>query len=335
MMKKKRLKKKRLKKKWWFLIVTLSVIVLGIIFFYDDGTVSSFVDQESKEEFIEVYNEAMEHLPEPEEMKYVTTAFGEVKVYKFQKDSISDNVPLLLLPGKSASTPMWEANLEDLIQDRPVYTIDLLGEPGLSVETKRIENIHDQASWLKEVITELDEPQIHVFGLSFGGWSAANLVLHEEVPQLASLILVDPVFVFDSIPLKMVLFSIPASIPIIPQAIRERMLSYISGGTEIDEDELTAKLIETGMRTFKSKLPMPQKITENQLESINIPVLAVLAGKSTMHNPEKSLSVAEETLTHENSDVVVFDEASHAINGEYPKDLASIIQNFITTIEKE
>ncbi|WP_234032769.1 alpha/beta fold hydrolase [Paenibacillus faecalis] len=321
------------KKRWWLLIFIVLVGAAGFALFYDDGSVSSFVDQEGKAEFIEVYNEAMSHLPEPVEERQISTTFGEVKVYKFEGESATDLEPLLLLPGKSASTPMWESNLDSLIKDRPVYTIDLLGEPGMSVETARVENSQDQAAWLKELIIALDEPQIHVLGLSFGGWSAVNLVVQEEVPQIASLILVDPVYVFDAIPLKMVLLSIPASVPIIPKSIRDRMLSYISGGAEVDENEPTAKLIETGMRTFKSKLPMPQKIKEDQLEAINIPVLAIIAGKSTMHHPKKATAIAEKSLSHENSKVVVFEEASHAINGEYPEELADAVRQFITPKE--
>lgn len=327
------MKKMLKKKRWWLFVFIILVGAAGFALFYDDGSVSSFVNQKSKAEFIEAYNEAMSHLPEPTEERQISTTFGEVKVYKFEGESMAGRAPLLLLPGKSASTPMWESNLDSLINDRPVYTIDLLGEPGMSVETARIENVQDQAVWLKELIVALDEPQIHVLGLSFGGWSAVNLVVHEEVPQIASLILVDPVYVFDAIPLKMILLSIPASVPIVPKSIRDRMLSYISGEAEVDENEPTAKLIETGMRSFKSKLPMPQQIKESQLDEINIPVLAIIAGKSTMHHPEKATAVAEESLSHENSKVVVFEEASHAINGEYPEELADAIQQFITPID--
>lgn len=327
------MKKMLKKKRWWLFIFIILVGAAGFALFYDDGSVSSFVDQQGKAEYIEAYNEAMSHLPEPVEERQIPTTFGEVKVYKFEGESMTDRAPLLLLPGKSASTPMWESNLDRLIKDRPVYTIDLLGEPGMSVETARIENVQDQAVWLKELIIALDEPKIHLLGLSFGGWSAVNLVVHEEIPQIASLILLDPIYVFDAIPLKMVLLSIPASVPIIPKSIRDRMLSYISGEAEIDENEPTAKLIETGMRTFKSKLPMPQQIKESQLDGINIPVLAIIAGKSTMHHPEKAAAVAEESLSHENSEVVVFEEASHAINGEYPEELADAIQQFITPMD--
>ncbi|GIP19415.1 alpha/beta hydrolase [Paenibacillus montaniterrae] len=327
------MKKMLKKKRWWLFIFIILVGAAGVALFYDDGSVSSFVDQQGKAEYIEAYNEAMSHLPELVEERQISTTFGEVKVYKFEGESMTDRAPLLLLPGKSASTPMWEPNLDSWLKDRPVYTIDLLGEPGMSVETARIENVQDQAVWLKELIIALDEPKIHLLGLSFGGWSAVNLVVHEEIPQIASLILVDPVYVFDAIPLKMVLLSIPASVPIIPKSIRDRMLSYISGEAEIDENEPTAKLIETGMRTFKSKLPMPQQIKESQLNGINIPVLAIIAGKSTMHHPEKAAAVAEESLSHENSEVVVFEEASHAINGEYPEELADAIQQFITPMD--
>jgi len=54
--------------------------------------------------------------------RQISTTFGEVKVYKFEGESKTNLAPLLLLPGKSASTPMWEAYLDDLIKDRPVYT---------------------------------------------------------------------------------------------------------------------------------------------------------------------------------------------------------------------
>ncbi|MFS0724000.1 alpha/beta fold hydrolase [Paenibacillus sp. 1P07SE] len=315
------------------IIITLVIGVLGFVLFYDDGSLSGFVSAESEAEFKTVYEEAMQHLPVPVETRTIVTSFGEVRLYKFQEPAAMDETPLLLLPGKSASTPMWEANLADLIRERPVYTIDLLGEPGLSVEQVRIEDNEDQAIWLREVIAALDEPRLHLLGLSFGGWSAVNVMLQEDVPQVASLILVDPVHVFGPIPLKMVLVSIPASLPIVPQSIRERMLSYIAGGAVIDEDDPTARLIETGMRAFKSKLPMPTEFKKEDLTALSLPVLAIIAGSSTIHHPEQAEAAAREGLTHPSSEVLVIEEASHAINGEYPAELAAAIDAFILAIE--
>ncbi|WP_249599413.1 hypothetical protein [Peribacillus frigoritolerans] len=67
---------------------------------------------------------------------------------------------------------MWEADLNDFLKHRPVYTIDLIGEPGLSIQTKRIKTNMDQAIWLKQVLEQLPEEEINLLGLSFCGWSS-------------------------------------------------------------------------------------------------------------------------------------------------------------------
>ncbi len=275
------------KKTWGISIGILAMLFLTIYIFRDDGTMSDFVSIEGHEQFTKAYDGAMEGLPEPIESRKIGTDFGEVQLYKFQENDTLDQMPLLLLPGKGASTPMWEPNLRYFLEHRPVYTLDLLGEPGLSTETKRIETAEDQAIWLEQVLEQLPESDIHLLGLSFGGWSATNVAL--TFPEkIQSLILVDPVYVFGPIPFKMIIASIPASVPIVPKPIRETMLSYISGGIEMDQSDPTANLIETGMRTYKSKLPMPKKIKPEQLAELEMPVLGILAGGSTMHHAEKS-----------------------------------------------
>jgi pimeloyl-ACP methyl ester carboxylesterase len=293
---------------------------------------SGFVTNEGKQEYINSYHEAMSYLPQPVESKMLNTDFGKVKLYKFQEEETPDKTPLLLLPGKGSATPMWEANLNDFLKHRPVYTIDLIGEPGLSIETKRIKTNMDQAIWLKQVLEQLPEEEINLLGLSFGGWSAANLAIkHPE--KIQTLILVEPVYVFGPIPLKMILVSIPASVPAVPKSIRERMLSYISGGAKIDESEPAAKLIETGMRTFKSKLPMPEKVKTEHLKKLKMPVLGILADQSTMHHSEKSFQIGLENLRNPYSNMVLFEDASHAINGEYPEKLLQTIEDFLKHIE--
>ncbi|KRG14716.1 alpha/beta fold hydrolase [Lederbergia galactosidilytica] len=316
------------KKTWGISIGILAMLFLTIYIFRDDGTMSDFVSIEGHEQFTKAYDGAMEGLPEPIESRKIGTDFGEVQLYKFQENDTLDQMPLLLLPGKGASTPMWEPNLRYFLEHRPVYTLDLLGEPGLSTETKRIETAEDQAIWLEQVLEQLPESDIHLLGLSFGGWSATNVAL--TFPEkIQSLILVDPVYVFGPIPFKMIIASIPASVPIVPKPIRETMLSYISGGIEMDQSDPTANLIETGMRTYKSKLPMPKKIKPEQLAELEMPVLGILAGGSTMHHAEKSYQTGVVYLQNPNSEMVLFADASHAINGEYPEELVETIESFL------
>src|SRR5699024_3691667 len=128
----------------------------------------------------------------------VRTSYGIVRLYRFEGKS--DETPLLLLPGRSSATPVWAGNLSSLLEIGDVYTVDLLGEPGMSVQERPITSEADQAAWLEEALAALPEESFHIVGLSIGGWNAVNLALREPA-HLASLIVIDPVFVFDDLPL--------------------------------------------------------------------------------------------------------------------------------------
>jgi hypothetical protein len=58
-----------------------------------------------------------------------------------------------------------------------------------------------------------------------------------------------------------------------------------------------------------------------------------LAGQSTMHHSEKSFQIGLENLRNPYSNMVLFEDASHAINGEYPEKLLQTIEDFLKHIE--
>ncbi|MXQ53787.1 alpha/beta fold hydrolase [Shimazuella alba] len=291
-----------------------------------EKNIGNFISEKAKTDFYQAYNEAISQLPKPNKINNIKTQYGIVSVYSFYKKENEHKEPLLLLPGRSASTPMWKPNLEGLMKERPVYTIDALGEPGMSEQTRRIENRFDQAKWLHEVLVHLKLEKVHLMGVSFGGWNAMNLaLLHPQ--QIASISLLDPVFVFEPISFKMIAASIPASIPFVPKFIREKMLSYISGGAEVNDSDPIAKLIESGMSNYKVKLPIPAPFKDSELEDLDVPILAIMAGKSTMHNSEKAVKRGKKLVR--NIQIEVWPDASHAINGEFPDEVNEKIISFI------
>lgn len=313
-------------------ILVAGAIVAALLWLYiepiivEENSIGHFISEEGKKDFQMAYHEAMALIPEPEETKDIQTEYGTVRVYFFTKEENKQKEPILLLPGRSSSTPMWEANLEGLMTERPVYTIDLLGEPGMSVQTKAINNREDQAKWLSQVLIELDLEKVHITGVSIGGWTAMNLARYNP-ERIASISLLDPVFVFEPMSLKMIAASIPASVPWVPKFIREKMLSYISGGAKADESEPIAKLIESGMRNYKLKLPMPDQFSDEELKNIDLPVLAFMAEKSTMHHSEKAVEKGENYV--KGIEIEIWPNASHAINGEYPDEINERILRFV------
>src|SRR5437867_1480918 len=105
------------------------------------------------------YRDGFEKLPPVRETIDVATSFGTVRAYRFGE---GEATPLVLLPGRQAATPMWAANLPGLLAGRPVLTLDLLGEPGLSVQSKPLTDDADQAAWLSEALAELESRPVHV-----------------------------------------------------------------------------------------------------------------------------------------------------------------------------
>jgi pimeloyl-ACP methyl ester carboxylesterase len=220
---------------------------------------------------------------------------------------------------------MYRTNLPSLLARRTVYALDLLGEPGMSVQTTPITSADDQARWLDEVLAGLELDRVHLLGTSIGGWAAVNLAVRRG-QRVASLTLLDPVMTFDGVPPKILLASVALTVPGVPGFIRRRVLSWISGGADVGELVIESRLIDAGTTDFVMQLPAPTRITDEQLRSLEVPVLALLAGRSVMLHADRAAERARNLLPH--GEIEVWPQASHAINGEYPDAIAERAHRF-------
>jgi pimeloyl-ACP methyl ester carboxylesterase len=301
------------------------VLLVGLLalagWWLDDGsTVGHFASDPDRARFMATYQTAMARLPAPARVADLRTSYGMVRVYRFT-GAHDDRAPLLLLPGRAAPTPVWADNLPGLLAIRSVYAIDLLGEPGLSVQERPIADDADQAAWLHEVVAQLPEPEVHVVGLSIGGWTAMNLAVHKP-QKIASLVLIEPVFVFGSMTAEAIVRSIPASVPWLPRSWRDGFASWTAGGAPVAHEPI-GEMIEAGMQTYRLKLPIPGVIDPQRIAAFDRPVLVILAGASPMHDSAAAADVARRVLRH--GTVKVYPGTSHAINGERPAEIAADI----------
>jgi pimeloyl-ACP methyl ester carboxylesterase len=293
-----------------------------------DGKIGHFRSAQAFADFLAHYRSCFAALPPVAEIRDLSTGFGVVRVYRFAGQG--DGVPVLLLPGRNGPTPAYATNLPPLLEHRDVYCLDLLGEPGLSVQTVPIAGATDQARWLDDTITGLGLARVHLCGISIGGWAAMNHAVRYP-GRTASLTLLDPAMTFDRIPLPMLAASIPMALPGVPQWVRRRLLSWIAGGSDIAEAPEVADLISAGTATFVLRLPAPTRFTDAQLRSVPIPVLALLAGRSVVLRAEHAAAHARKVLHR--SEIEIWAQASHAINGEYPVQIAERAHRFWTAVE--
>jgi pimeloyl-ACP methyl ester carboxylesterase len=63
------------------------------------------------------------------------------------------------------------------------------------------------------------------------------------------------------------------------------------------------------------------------LSGIDVPVLAVIAGRSIIHDPGKAAARARRVLRH--GTVELWPDASHAVNGEHPARIAETLARFL------
>jgi pimeloyl-ACP methyl ester carboxylesterase len=251
----------------------------------------------------------------------VPTSFGGVRAYRFDGPT---GPPVVLLPGRNASTPMWQVNLPGLIQRRTVITIDLLGEAGMSVQDKPIADPDDEAQWLDEALAGLGLDRPHLMGVSIGGWTAVNYAVRRP-GRAASLTLLDPVFTFAPVPIKSMVIAAGMFLPL-PDTVQRRVFSWISGGADVDDSMSEAALIGAGSTDYVLRKAMPKMFTDDQLRSLDIPVLALIAGRSVMLDAARAAARARNLLSYRQ--VELWADASHAINGEYPAEIAERASGF-------
>ncbi|MEV3901437.1 alpha/beta fold hydrolase [Mycobacterium sp. NPDC050551] len=281
------------------------------------GGVGRFRDDAAHAHFRDAYRRAEADLPPPDESVDVATGFGSVRVYRFEG---GPGRPVVLLPGRNASTPMWAANLPGLLAHRTVYAVDLLGEPGMSVQARPLRGADDQAQWFEDMLAGLDLSSVHLMGVSFGGWTATNHAV--RVPgRAASLTLLDPVMTFAPIPVRTMLAVAPMGLPGTPRFVRRRVLRWLSGGADVDESVPVAALISAGTADFVLRQPLPQRFADDELRALDIPVLALIAGRSVIHDAPRAAARARELLRR--GQVELWPAASHAINGEFPDEIAA------------
>lgn len=300
----------------------VALALVGWLAVRDTSPIGHFASAEGRDRFMGAYRTAMAELPVPDATLDLRTSFGVVRMYRFDGPA---GPPLLLLPGRASASPMWADNLPSLRRLRTVYTVDLLGEPGASVQDRPIESDADHARWLHEALTGLPEPSVVLVGVSIGGWTATNLALREPA-NVDGVVLLDPVLTFADLSFGAVVRSIPVSVRWAPRAWRDSFNRWTANGAPV-EDEPVADMIESGMRDYVLDLPAPTRISEARLAGLRTPVLAVIAGASVMHDPAEAARTASTTLP--NATVLTYDGASHAVNGEQPDRIAADVAAFL------
>lgn len=135
---------------------------------------SIFKTKQAEQEYYDYYDQTLELFEVPHKSLYVPSTYGDTHILAFGDSS---KKPLLLLHGMTMSSTMWYPNIRQLIRERYVLTVDIVGDFGKSKPVGAIKNKRDPSQWLLEVMDGLQLETTDLAGHSMGGFLALDFAL--------------------------------------------------------------------------------------------------------------------------------------------------------------
>ncbi|MFJ9968852.1 alpha/beta fold hydrolase [Streptomyces avermitilis] len=240
-----------------------------------------------------------------------------------------DAAPLVLLHGSGANAAMWADDVALWARHFRIYTIDVIGEPGLSAPSRPALGSDAYALWLDDVLDALNVGSAAFMGTSLGGWLALDHAVRrpKRVDRLA---LRCPSGIGGQ---KMGL--LVASLFLQPFGDRGRrtMLNLALGPTPATATATVQErafgeyvmLIHKYFRPRRQKLPV---FTDGDLEVLNMPVQVTVGGRDRLMDSHDTRRRFQQTTPH--ASVTFLPETGHLL-----KNQAQPVLDFLLTTERK
>lgn len=134
------------------------------------------------------YRKALTRWPVTNEHVSVRTRHGETFVIACGP---IDGPPVLLLHGSGSNSAMWIRDVAEWAKRYRVYAVDVIGEPGLSAQSRPPLRSGAYVDWLDDVYQHLGLTSASLIGVSLGGWLALGYAVKRPT-RVASLTLLSP-----------------------------------------------------------------------------------------------------------------------------------------------
>lgn len=230
------------------------------------------------DEFAEAYDAVLRQWPVPVEQFDLPSAYGTTHV---NACGPRDAPPLFLLHGVGATSTVWFANVGELSAAHRIYAVDIIGDAGRSVhDGKPIKAPGDLMDWLDTVLRGLDLESTDICGHSYGAWLALSYAVHAP-GHVRRLALLDPTQCFAGFTAACLRRAVPQLLW--PSAARTRSyLDWETGGAQLDP--AWHRLMLLGAQFPKSKIVPGHKLSAQQLRTLEMPTLVLLAELSKTHD---------------------------------------------------
>jgi pimeloyl-ACP methyl ester carboxylesterase len=282
---------------------------------------SGFRSAQSRQRYLAVYDRVRSLSPQPDVVHDVRTEFGVVRAYQHGPEG---GISLVLLHCFWATSAMWAEHVPALTGDFTVYTVDLLGQPGASVQSKSMTSAEQCAQCLDQLLGGLGLMGVHLAGHSYGGWTALQTAARRP-DRLASVTLIEPCNTVARLSGK---FWRDGPLMLLAGADRKErivgeMLGNPAAGSVLGS---VRELVMTSGAEFASfGTPFPKYPRDSLLRSVGIPVQVLLAG-NTIHDSAKAIARIERVAPSWRHQL--FPNSTHLLPCEAVSDVSNCVRDF-------
>jgi pimeloyl-ACP methyl ester carboxylesterase len=216
----------------------------------------------------------------------VATPFGMTHAFHWP----GRGTPVVLLHGAGSSSLMWVFVVAHL-RGFDVYALDIVGDPGRSVQTAPLADADDIATWLAAALDGLGVDRAHLVGGSYGGYAGVVAALRNP-ERVASLGLVEPVL--DPLRPAFWVHGLATMAALaLPSGLGRRVLRAVHMDVLIDQDPGARRMAMLGQLRWRRKgLPPPVPLTDDELAALTVPTLLLLGAHSPVHRSDALLARA-------------------------------------------
>jgi pimeloyl-ACP methyl ester carboxylesterase len=124
---------------------------------------------EGEGRFMAAYDAVLKEWPVEYQSLHVPTRLGSTHVIA---SGPLNAPPVVLLPSMAATATLWRPNVSALSRYFRTYSVDVIGQVGKSVPTRRIRSRDEFADWLVDVMDGLGVRRASFVGSSYGAFLA-------------------------------------------------------------------------------------------------------------------------------------------------------------------
>ena len=281
-----------------------------------------FKSLEGEARYYAAYDKVLALWDVPYECLRVATQFGTTHVIASGPRAAP---PLILLHAIAISSTMWYPNIADLSRDFRTYAVDVMGDAGKSVPSRRPKNRSEHAQWLLDLFKELHVEQADVAGLSYGGFLTLNFAL-QAPDRVKRIVLLAPAGCFVRFRLAFWL-RMASGMFLPPRAAFKSLIPWISAREDAAESPVFEQMLVNWLFGRPQWGVWPRVFTDEELRRVRVPTLLLIGDREVIYDPQVAIGRATRLIPR--IEAAIIPNASHFLTFDQSESVDARVLAFL------